>query len=144
MIFATMAGRTNTGSPPRRRARWQPDQIGGYVMTVRIGLKRMEFEKSEAAIAVGSLKKLPVQSMRWSRRLGPASLDGQLKQSSKSPRADFRQTGLGPARLRFPNSCSRSPRSPDRYRADCFALRPKISVRPDCITFDLCHSCTCC
>ena len=34
--------------------------------------------------AVGSLKR--VRSIRWSRRLGPASLDDQLKQSSKSPR----------------------------------------------------------
>ena len=45
--------------PIRTSKWWQPDQNGGYVMTVKVGSKRIEFEKGKAAIAVGSLEKLP-------------------------------------------------------------------------------------
>ena len=45
--------------PLRTSKWWQPDQSGGYVMTVKVGSKRIEFEKGKAAIAVGSLEKLP-------------------------------------------------------------------------------------
>jgi hypothetical protein len=38
---------------------WQPDQNGGYVMTVKVGPKRFEFEKGKAAFVVPSLDKLP-------------------------------------------------------------------------------------
>ena len=59
-------------------------------MTVKVGLKRMEFEKSKAIIrwiaeadAIDALVKA----------LRAGDQDGQLKQSSKSPRADtFRQS----------------------------------------------------
>jgi hypothetical protein len=39
--------------PLRTSKWWQPDQSGGYVMTVKVGSKRIEFEKGKAAIAVG-------------------------------------------------------------------------------------------
>src|SRR5713101_8634388 len=44
--------------PIRTPKWWQPDQIGGYVMTVKVGSKRIEFEKGKAAIVVPSLDKL--------------------------------------------------------------------------------------
>jgi hypothetical protein len=44
--------------PLRTTKWWQPDQNGGHVMTMKIGSKRIEFEKGKAAIAVGSLEKL--------------------------------------------------------------------------------------
>jgi hypothetical protein len=44
--------------PLRTSKWWQPDQSGGYVMTVKIGSKRIEFEKGKAAIAVGSQKRV--------------------------------------------------------------------------------------
>ena len=50
MILATIA--VVPSSPPRQRAKWRPYQSCGYVMTVKVGLKRMEFEKSKANIAV--------------------------------------------------------------------------------------------
>ena len=34
--------------PLRTSKWWQPDQNGGYVMTVKIGSKRIEFEKGKA------------------------------------------------------------------------------------------------
>jgi hypothetical protein len=40
--------------------------------------------------------------MRRSRRSGPVSLDGQLEQSSKSPRADSDKVARVQRRLRFP------------------------------------------
>ena len=45
--------------PIRTSKWWQPDQSGGYVMTMKVGSKRIEFEKGKAAIAVGTLEKLP-------------------------------------------------------------------------------------
>src|SRR4029078_7092077 len=45
--------------PIRTSKWWQPDQNGGYVMTLKVGSKRIEFEKGKAAIAVGTLEKLP-------------------------------------------------------------------------------------
>src|SRR4051794_14188613 len=45
---------------PLRTSRWwQADQSDGYVMTMKVGSKRIEFEKGKAAIAVGMLEKLP-------------------------------------------------------------------------------------
>jgi hypothetical protein len=69
--------------PLRTSKWWQPDQSGSYVMTMKIGSKRIEFEKGKAAIAVGSLEKLPnvIDSLIKAVRAG--ELDEQLKQSSK-------------------------------------------------------------
>src|SRR5271165_4863367 len=44
---------------PLRTSRWwQPDQNGGFVMTVKVGSKRIEFEKGKAAIVIPSMDKL--------------------------------------------------------------------------------------
>jgi len=69
--------------PIRTAKWWQPDQNGGYVMTVKVGSKRIEFEKGKAAIAVGSLEKLPgvIDSLIKAVRAG--ELDEQLSQASK-------------------------------------------------------------
>ncbi|MGF6428344.1 DUF6641 family protein [Bradyrhizobium elkanii] len=72
--------------PLRTSKWWQQDQSGGYVMTVKVGSKRIEFEKGKAAIAVGSLEKLPglIDSLIKAIRAG--ELDGQLSEASKSAR----------------------------------------------------------
>jgi len=69
--------------PIRTSKWWQADQSGGYVMTVKIGSKRIEFEKGKAAIAVGSLEKLPTVIDVLIKAVGAGELDGQLLQSSK-------------------------------------------------------------
>lgn len=45
--------------PIRTSKWWQPDPNGGYVMTLKVGSKRVEFEKGKAAISVGTLERLP-------------------------------------------------------------------------------------
>jgi len=70
--------------PIRTSKWWQPDQNGGYVMTVKVGSKRIEFEKGKAAIAVGTPEKLPsvIEALIKAVRVG--ELDEQLNQSGKS------------------------------------------------------------
>ena len=72
--------------PLRTSKWWQPDQSGGYVMTVKIGSKRIEFEKGKAAIAVGSLEKLPAVIDALIKAVRAGELDEQLNQPSKAPR----------------------------------------------------------
>ena len=48
MILATIA--VVPSSSPRQRAKWRPYQSCGDVKTVKVGLKRMEFEKIKAII----------------------------------------------------------------------------------------------
>jgi len=72
--------------PIRTSKWWQPDQNGGYVMTVKVGSKRIEFEKGKAAIAVGSLDKLSGVIDSLIRAVRAGELDEQLNQSSKAPR----------------------------------------------------------
>jgi hypothetical protein len=73
---------------PLRTSRWwQPDQNGGYVMTVKVGSKGIEFEKGKAAIAVGSLEKLPGTIDALLKAVRTGELDEQLNQSSKAPRS---------------------------------------------------------
>ena len=69
--------------PLRTSKWWQPDQNGGYVMTVKVGSKRIEFEKGKSAIAVGALEKLPgvIDTLIKAGRVG--ELDEQLNQTSK-------------------------------------------------------------
>ncbi|MGY3370218.1 hypothetical protein ACVWZL_007343 [Bradyrhizobium sp. GM2.4] len=45
--------------PLRTSKWWQQDPSGSVVMTVKVGSKRIEFEKGKAAISVGSIEKLP-------------------------------------------------------------------------------------
>jgi hypothetical protein len=73
--------------PLRTTKWWQPDQNGGYVMTVKIGSKRIEFEKGKAAIAVGSLEKLPGVIDALIKAVRAGELDAQLSETSKSPRS---------------------------------------------------------
>jgi hypothetical protein len=70
---------------PLRTSRWwQSDQNGGFfVMTVKLGSKRIEFEKGKAAIAVGSLEKLPGVIDTLIKAVRAGELDEQLNQSSK-------------------------------------------------------------
>lgn len=69
--------------PIRTSKWWQADQNGGYVMTVKVGSKRIEFEKGKAAISVGSLDKLPSVIDALIKAVRAGELDEQLKQSSK-------------------------------------------------------------
>lgn len=66
---------------------WQPDSNGGYVMTLKVGSKRVEFEKGKAAIAVGSLEKLPGVIDALIKAVRAGELDEQLKQLSKFGRS---------------------------------------------------------
>ena|SRR6478752_4149586 len=69
---------------PLRTSRWwQSDQNGGFVMTVKIGSKRLEFEKGKAAIAVGTVEKLPGVIDALIKAVRAGELDEQLKQLSK-------------------------------------------------------------
>lgn len=72
--------------PLRTSKWWQQDQNGACVMTVKVGSKRIEFEKGKAAIAVGSLEKLPgvIDSLIKAVRAG--ELDAQLSEG-KGPRS---------------------------------------------------------
>lgn len=69
--------------PLRTSKWWQPDQNGGFVMTVKLGSKRIEFEKGKAAIAVGSLDKLPSVIDSLIKAIRAGELDEQLGQASK-------------------------------------------------------------
>jgi hypothetical protein len=72
---------------PLRTSRWwQPDQNGGYVMTVKVGSKRIEFEKGKAAIVVPSIEKLPGVIDTLIKAVRAGELDEQLNQLSRSPR----------------------------------------------------------
>jgi hypothetical protein len=72
---------------PLRTSRWwQPDQNGGYVMTVKVGSKRIEFEKGKAAIVVPSIDKLPTVIETLIKAVRAGELDEQLNQSTKAPR----------------------------------------------------------
>jgi hypothetical protein len=72
--------------PIRTSKWWQPDQNGGFVMTVKVGSKRIEFEKGKAAIVVPSMDKLPGVIDTLIKAVRAGELDEQLK-SAKSPRA---------------------------------------------------------
>jgi uncharacterized protein DUF6641 len=72
---------------PLRTSRWwQPDQNGAYLLTVKVGSKRIEFEKGKAAIVVPTIDKLPNVIDTLIKAVRAGELDEQLKQSSKSPR----------------------------------------------------------
>jgi len=64
---------------PLPTSKWcQPHQNGGYVMTAKVGSKRIEFEKDKAAIVVGSLEKLPTVIEALIKAVRAGELDGQL------------------------------------------------------------------
>jgi len=69
--------------PLRTSKWWQSDSNGGYVMTLKVGSKRVEFEKGKAAIAVGSMEKLPSVIDTLVKAVRAGELDEQLKQSAK-------------------------------------------------------------
>jgi len=52
-------------------------------MTIKVGSKRIEFEKGKAAIAVGTLEKLPGVIDALIKAVRAGELDEQLKQLSK-------------------------------------------------------------
>lgn len=71
--------------PLRTSKWWQLDGNGGYVMTVKVGSKRIEFEKGKAAIAVGALEKLPGVIDALIKAVRAGELDAQLSEG-KGPR----------------------------------------------------------
>jgi Family of unknown function (DUF6641) len=72
--------------PLRTSKWWQPDQNGTYLLTVKVGSQRIEFEKGKAAIVVPSIDKLPTVIDTLIKAVRAGELDEQLNQSSKSPR----------------------------------------------------------
>lgn len=73
--------------PIRTSKWWQADASGGFVMTVKVGSKRIEFEKGKAAIAVPSLDKLPTVIDTLIKAVRGGELDDQINSSSKFGRA---------------------------------------------------------
>lgn len=71
--------------PLRTSKWWQPDGNGAFVMSVKVGSKRIEFEKGKAAIAVGALDKLPGVIDALIKAVRAGELDGQLSEG-KGPR----------------------------------------------------------
>jgi hypothetical protein len=69
--------------PLRTSKWWQLDQNGGYVMSVKVGSKRIEFEKGKAAIVVSSMDKLPTVIDTLIKAVRAGELDEQLNQSGK-------------------------------------------------------------
>jgi hypothetical protein len=69
--------------PLRTSKWWQPDQNGGFVMTVKVGSKRIEFEKGKAAIVVPSMDKLPSVIDVLIKAVRAGELDAQLSEASK-------------------------------------------------------------
>jgi hypothetical protein len=72
--------------PLRTTKWWQPDQNGGYLLTVKVGSKRIEFEKGKAAIVVPSLDKLPGVIDTLIKAVRAGELDEQINQSTKFER----------------------------------------------------------
>jgi hypothetical protein len=72
--------------PIRTSKWWQPDQSGGYVMSVKVGSKHIEFEKGKAAIAVGSLDKMAGVIDALIKAVRAGELDEQFNQSGKLAR----------------------------------------------------------
>lgn len=72
--------------PLRTSKWWQQDSNGGCVMTVKLGSKRIEFEKGKAAISVGSLEKLPSVIDALIKAIGAGELDAQLSEG-RGPRS---------------------------------------------------------
>lgn len=71
--------------PLRTSKWWQQDPSGSVVMTVKVGSKRIEFEKGKAAIAVGSMDKLPGVIDALIKAVRAGELDTQLNEG-KGPR----------------------------------------------------------
>jgi hypothetical protein len=72
--------------PLRTTKWWQPDQNGAYLLTVKVGSKRIEFEKGKAAIVVPSLEKLPGVIDTLIKAVRAGELDEQINQSTKFER----------------------------------------------------------
>lgn len=72
--------------PLRTSKWWQQDPSGSCVMTVKVGSKRIEFEKGKAAISVGSMEKLPSVIDALIKAVRAGELDAQLSEG-KGPRA---------------------------------------------------------
>lgn len=69
--------------PLRTQKWWQPDQNGGYLLTVKVGSKRIEFEKGKAAIVVPSLDKLAGVIDTLIKAVRAGELDEQITQSTR-------------------------------------------------------------
>jgi hypothetical protein len=74
VLVESRSGRASGGSPIK---------TADTVMTVKVGSKRIEFEKGKAAIAVGTLEKLPSVIDALIKTIRAGELDEQLKQLSK-------------------------------------------------------------
>jgi hypothetical protein len=68
----------------RVRAWWRTDATGAVVLTVRYGARHIEFEKGNAAIAVGKKEKLIPILETVIQAVEAGELDGVLAQMSKS------------------------------------------------------------
>ncbi|MEY9401992.1 hypothetical protein ABIF66_001798 [Bradyrhizobium japonicum] len=77
--------------PLRTSKWWQQDPSGSVVMTVKVGSKRIEFEKGKAAIAVGSLEKLPHVIDTLIKAVRAGELDAQLNEGKGPTTAPARK-----------------------------------------------------
>ena len=65
--------------PRRLKPWWRTDPTGNVVLTVKAGLKPLEFEKGKAGIAVGSLEKLDSVFSTLIAAIRAGELDGALE-----------------------------------------------------------------
>ena len=70
--------------PKKIRPWWRTDATGAVVLTVRYGAKPIEFEKGNAAIAVGKVEKLKPVLETVIAAVRAGELDGVLAQMSKT------------------------------------------------------------
>ena len=70
--------------PKKVRPWWRTDATGAVVLTVRYGAKPIEFEKGNAAIAVGKVEKLKPVLETVIAAVQACELDGVLAQMSKT------------------------------------------------------------
>jgi hypothetical protein len=70
--------------PKKVRPWWRTDATGAVVLTVRYGAKPIEFEKGNAAIAVGKVEKLKPVLETVIAAVQAGELDGVLAQMSKT------------------------------------------------------------
>ena len=63
---------------------WRADEKGFVILTVRSGLKRLEFEKGKSAIVVGSMERLDGVFATLIAAVGAGELDGLLEPDSAS------------------------------------------------------------
>jgi len=76
--------RTSTERQKRLTQWWKTDEKGAVVLSVRVGLKTLEFEKGKAGISVGPMDRLDSALSTLIEAVRAGELDGALLANVKS------------------------------------------------------------